>query len=805
MRRRIIKIFAGLVLVFFGLAIVAYLNRIHILVALMKNDDFVEWAGTFEPSEHYNASIAGSYPVAACQNSHTDWGETIRKTVLLDGLWDVEEGPLSDKAPSQYGHTVQVPSLITAATPTFGEIGMKSDLRDAFWYRTEFVAPEPNAQAYICLGKAAYGVKVWLNGEALGEHFGPFSLSEYNASGAIKYGEKNELVVRLGADRSQIPVFVPAGDDDEIERWYPGIWDSVSLVLTGAVSIANVKVEPDIEAETVTIKTTLFNSKDTHVSGRLSQRVAPWRDGVATLPLNGIDVSLEAGSRKTIVQTLKLEAPNLWSPESPFLYLLKSSFDQRSEEGTLTPGDDRATRFGMRKVEWRSGKRKGFYLNNRLYYLRGTNIALHRFFGDAESKRLPWDERWVRRLLAGHPKDFQWNSFRTHNGRVPNFWYDIADEVGFIIADEYSFWSVARGTESQDWSIVELEKEFRGWVQENWNHASIGWWDAANENHNPLSAEVIRRVREIDTTRQWENGGYEAPVGPNDPIEEHPYKLNSGGALNLNDRAYTLDDFSTMDGQPPQATWGLFATYAGAPNHPFINNEYSFLWITNLGRPTELAETSFDNITGGLELTPDEYREAYAYVTSELSAYWRAMRGYAGVQHFAYLSKCNDVDDLPEGWEVKATSVTCDNFLDVSALELEPRWQAYARSAFAPQLIYLKEWRDAAYPRGEKAKVPLVLLNDEYTPLVGDVRLHFVGADGKVLMRSPVIPVEVEPLGQHGLMVPVKLPDHEAFTIFAELASPTGAFETVWSRRKIGFTHPGVAIPDPPFPDTALP
>ncbi|HBH44067.1 MAG TPA: hypothetical protein DDY28_06645, partial [Hyphomonas atlantica] len=199
---------------------------------------------------------------------------------------------------------------------------------------------------------------------------------------------------------------------------------------------------------------------------------------------------------------------------------------------------------------------------------------------------------WVRELLSGHPKDFHWNSIRTHNGRVPNFWYDIADEVGLIIADEYSFWSVARGTESADWSIVELEKEFRGWVRESWNHPSIGWWDAANENNNPMSTEVIARVRSIDPTRQWENGGYQRPEGPNDPIEEHPYKLNSGGALNLNDRAYTLDDFSTMDGQPPQAVWGLFATYADAPEHPFINNEYAFLWITQLGRPTPLAQSA---------------------------------------------------------------------------------------------------------------------------------------------------------------------------------------------------------------------
>ena len=39
----------------------------------------------------------------------------------------------------------------------------------------------------------------------------------------------------------------------------------------------------------------------------------------------------------------------------------------------------------------------------------------------------------------------------------------------------------------------------------------------------------------------------------------------------------------------------------------------------------------------GVELSPEERREIYAYVASELSGYWRAARGYAGVQHFLYL------------------------------------------------------------------------------------------------------------------------------------------------------------------------
>ena len=44
-----LRILAGLIALVVLLAIVAYFNRVHILVALMKNDAFVKWAGTLEP------------------------------------------------------------------------------------------------------------------------------------------------------------------------------------------------------------------------------------------------------------------------------------------------------------------------------------------------------------------------------------------------------------------------------------------------------------------------------------------------------------------------------------------------------------------------------------------------------------------------------------------------------------------------------------------------------------------------------------------------------------------------------------
>ncbi|MFO1497303.1 MAG: hypothetical protein U1G07_02715 [Verrucomicrobiota bacterium] len=61
--------------------------------------------------------------------------------------------------------------------------------------------------------------------------------------------------------------------------------------------------------------------------------------------------------------------PQLWSPEHPFLYVVESR----------TAGDSVKTRFGMREFRFDGPSRRA-QLNGRPYYLRGSNITLHRFF-----------------------------------------------------------------------------------------------------------------------------------------------------------------------------------------------------------------------------------------------------------------------------------------------------------------------------------------------------------------------------------------------------------------------------------------
>ena len=128
------------------------------------------------------------------------------------------------------------------------------------------------------------------------------------------------------------------------------------------------------------------------------------------------------------------------------------------------------------------------YLNGRPYFLRGSNITLHRFFEDPDIGVLPWDEAWVQQLLVEIPKQMHWNAFRFCIGPVPDRWLEIADEAGLLIQNEYFVWigkPAGMAGHQVHFDTKEMIAEYGEWMRDNWNHPSVAIWDATNETFDP--------------------------------------------------------------------------------------------------------------------------------------------------------------------------------------------------------------------------------------------------------------------------------------------------------------------------------
>ena len=364
------------------------------------------------------------------QNSHK------RNTISLNGNWQIAEGT-KDVIPKSFDHTVQVPGLVSLAAPTFKDVAPKvkdkkslyqSDpLREAFWYRRTFnVDGTFPAVAILKIAKAMFGTKVFLNGKDLGEHLPCFTPGFFNVKDALKTGE-NELIVRVGSCRDALPLSIPNGFDFEKERYIPGIFDNVQLILSGTPNIIRVQTAPDIVNKRVRVQVNVGNLGETKTS-EITFIVKESKSQKIVGVLKE-EVKLAGPAVETLVDIkIPIENCHLWSSENPFLYNLEVS----------TEADEFQTRFGMREFHFDPLTKKAV-LNGKPYFMRGSNITLYRFFEDETCKDLPWDSNWVRNLHKSFKK-FHWNSLRYCIGLAPEEWYRIADEEGFLIQDEFPIW-----------------------------------------------------------------------------------------------------------------------------------------------------------------------------------------------------------------------------------------------------------------------------------------------------------------------------------------------------------------------------
>jgi hypothetical protein len=645
--------------------------------------------------------------------------EAPRRVIALDGQWQVEQGGL-DTPPNQYDHTVAVPGLVDMAQPPFEEVGKKSSKRQAFWYRRTFqVEGEVPDVALLKIHKARYGLKVWLNGQEVGESLACFTPVYCNVREALRGGgEENELIVRIGADRDSMPRDMPAGWDFEKYLYIPGIYDSVELILTGRPYIRNIQVVPDIDGERIRVVAEIDcgeQPKEIVLSGKVTAA-----NGDTVLGESQVTVSPSPGKLEKAELAISIPGCRLWSPEDPFLHQL-----------ILGTGEDAArVRFGMRSFRF-DPETKRAMLNGKPYYLRGSNVTCYRFFEDSSRGDLPWRADWVRKLHQQF-KSMHWNSLRYCIGFPPEAWYDIADEEGFLIQDEFPIWLLSgEKSDCPEWPAAEkIVPQYTDWMRERWNHPCVVIWDAQNESNTPETGKALQAVRHLDLSgRPWENGWAE-PQATTDCVESHPYLFIRQWSGR---EPFRMSELAKTSGVPR-----LNQAQQKIPV-PIVINEYAWLWLDRDGNPTCLTDKIYETLLGP-DSTVAQRRHLYARYLAALTEFWRAHRECAGVLHFCGLaySRRGDIP-RPEG------GATSDHWLDVAKLEFEPLFAEYVRDAFSPVGLMLDFWAEEV-PAGSAQEIKVYVINDTYDEWRGDVRLLLRRGDDSKLLESE--PTKVEALGR---------------------------------------------------------
>ena len=117
---------------------------------------------------------------------------------LTSGFW-TSPGPQAPTDPEEHNYT----AAETLAVP--GDWNSQRDdlffYEGTVWYRRDFQAqPDPARRHFICFGGANKRVKVWFNGQELGEHAVGFTPFHVEVTDLIREGA-NDLTVRVNNAR----------------------------------------------------------------------------------------------------------------------------------------------------------------------------------------------------------------------------------------------------------------------------------------------------------------------------------------------------------------------------------------------------------------------------------------------------------------------------------------------------------------------------------------------------------------------------------------------------------------------------
>ena len=644
-----------------------------------------------------------------------------RRVISLDGTWQVGEGKMT-QTPAKFEHTVPVPGMIDMAKPAFEAVGKTAtanvdgsqfavpepgkngeknsiDFREAFWYRCTFKVEGPvPAVALLKLNKAKYGVKVFVNGKEAGEHLPCFTPGYFDVKRLLKGdGAENELIIRVGAAPNVLPRGIIFGLDFEKKVYIPGIYDSVSLILSGTPHIVRVQAAPEVTTRTVHVVARLGNAGKMVAETTVRFKVREARSGKVAGTLESAKVTLQPGAEQDVDVRIPIENCHLWSPEDPFLYELV----------TETSTDKHETRFGMRDFHF-DARTKQPMLNGKPYYLRGSNMCFFRFEEAENRGDKPWREEWVRRLFKKY-KSMNWNSGRICIGFPPELWYRIADEEGVLVQDEYPIWYPFQLWPNQVTS-TQLVTEFTEWMQERWNHPCVAIWDASNETTTHVTGIAIGEVRKLDlSNRPWDNSWNWTPVAT-DLYESHAYAAGFVQENNAYREPMPGDNESGPYGKGGILNYGgtLIPDESGGAR-PMIVNEYVWLWLNHDGTPTVITKDQWNLIMKMPNATPQERIYTWNRQIAQASEFLRSGRKLAGVHEFCFLSP----DQHP----------TPDHFVDREKLTLEPNYERMVSEAFAPVGLSIDYW-DPEYPAGRTIDaLPVVLINDLYTDWQGPVTL----------------------------------------------------------------------------------
>lgn len=379
------------------------------------------------------------------------------------------------------------------------------------WYRRAFRLSTADKGKHLELqfGGIATHATIWVNGTILHRNWCGYTSMYIDITPYATYGDNmNTIAIRVDADAQE-------------GWWYEGagIYRHTWLVKRSPLHVVTdgVYAHPIQEKANswkVPVEVSLNNSGKTSIDSDITVMLFhPDGKKIAEETTHTTVVSLQDECAKLF---LSVQNPELWSPDSPTLYTVKTIVKQ----GGVVE-DEAVTKCGFRTV--RFDKDTGFWLNGQNLKIKG--VCCHQDHAGV-GVAVP-DALWKFRI--GKLKEMGVNAYRISHHPAAKEFMEACDSLGLMVMDENRIFNTS----------PEYVRQLEWLIRRDRNCPSVIMWSVFNEE--PMQGtengyEMVRRmyqvVRVLDQTRPITaamNGGFFAPHNVSKAVDVagFNYQINS--------------------------------------------------------------------------------------------------------------------------------------------------------------------------------------------------------------------------------------------------------------------------------------
>ena len=359
------------------------------------------------------------------------------------------------------------------------------------YYRKELILPEKlTGRTLLEFHAIGYEAELFVNGRSVGRHHGDFHTWTPDITEFVKPG-RNMIALRVLAD---------VGPHDEIYRhvygaaWRDvdikgGLWDHVFLLNDQSASRIERMLLTSDSTGKLRIDYRIIHSGSTPITviPGIAVNLAETGEPAPTA-LEFPAVSLNPGVNEGVLET-SYHNVKQWDTDQPNLYFATLYF----REGVQIHAA-RVERFGFRDFAARNNQ---FYLNGKPVFLRMETVQSMGFSGDRGDP--------YARVTGFKKKGI--NILRTAHQPVTPRVYDVADEVGMMIYDEWALAFLPK-IDPEVFPQNTLE-ELTQFILRDYNRPSVVMWVLGNEiNHRndpqlrKLLNDQVAVVRKLDLQKR---------------------------------------------------------------------------------------------------------------------------------------------------------------------------------------------------------------------------------------------------------------------------------------------------------------